>query len=348
MIPRCLFFLVMIGVFITIPCNAQTRSPSTSLVRYSVKFHTTTNTLVVKVTRSKSGFVVEQHWDNGLLITETLPYKDIIGIDPPTLNSTSGVWEAGLWLVQVRGRPDAHFTEARSDMSSAPPRQTTNVFLIPCNTRDEAQTVYDKLTQSWKTFRYVVQCPDAGSSIACDSFNAMVEKHDADIMNVVDSPFQYAYVCFNSDYEDRFLTLSVGLPPSSGGWRKTGPSGELVYSPTLLDFEIYTKGVLEDSRIAFLKWSKVTGVAGSETATTVPHVTTQRSNASWALVDINQEELDLQYKFTNLDHTVTSYLLQIRRSTNRFLETYNFPNRNGQTGRTTNEGSCVEFGGQSR
>ena len=191
---------------------------------------------------------------------------------------------------------------------------------------------------------YLYDCSKLSyGSPGCKSFNEMIENKDATILSNLKSP-NHAFVCF-VPYEDQFITLSFQVPPDGTFLASKTSPGLLVTLGTTL-FYRFENGVQHSSDILFGEWRKTKSFSG-------PPVFVSEDSTSRTSAYISYEELSYSQQFENLAGTKTIYTLQIRRSTLRFTETFDFPEipsatKGGNTTtkaieRSTHSGYCAEF-----
>jgi hypothetical protein len=189
---------------------------------------------------------------------------------------------------------------------------------------------------------YSVDCSDFGMSPGCKSFNELVSKQDEDIISQVQTQ---AFVCFVPN-EDTFMMLSYQGPEPSLFTEKTKftetEDGVVFYSR-------FKSGIQDEFKILPGTWTR--------TKSNVAWVSFESSKEVPAHASISSPELSFAYDYKNLRGTTTTYALQIRRSTKRFVQTFQFPNddspakntkspqpqNSASKMRTEDTGHCAEF-----
>jgi len=190
---------------------------------------------------------------------------------------------------------------------------------------------------------YTVDCATVFAVISCRSYNEMIENKDEDLLGAVKTP---SLVCFRDD-EDAFVVLAEIVPSPNLVYRETSK----VVSETsgVVFYYRFKKGLNDDFRYVSGMWSKLNlGEA--------PSISFESSKGSDTKVSISPAELSVSYQYKNLGGSITSYSIQVRRSTKRFVETFQFPDepaapeknkpavpkRPGNT-RMEYTGHCAEF-----
>ena len=184
-------------------------------------------------------------------------------------------------------------------------------------------------------------------SPGCPSFNEMLSSEDKDILRRLTGDYE-AYVCFRPG-EDVFTVVNfVKFNEKALVKAEKGPMLEQVGTA---EFVRYSNGVEDDNGLTFGKWTnwpKATADLASFSSSDLD----RSSPDSSARIDVNSSEVLLTYKWKNLVSTTTSYTLQIRRSTRRFVETLEFPEPKTDTKsaappkpleRFTHSGYCAEY-----
>lgn len=178
------------------------------------------------------------------------------------------------------------------------------------------------------------------SSAGCSSYDQMVSKGDKDLAeNFKDN--LHSFVCFRPN-EDTFIVLSFPDPvkesfapvPSKPGITKT---------TGFFEYERFKDGVSEESEIALGDWTKL------KITDSVPFFST--ANTADPNATLSETELDYTHSFKNLAGTTTRYVLQLRRSTLRFNETFTYaeasPKQSTKQTPSQNQvtvsGYCTEF-----
>ena len=178
------------------------------------------------------------------------------------------------------------------------------------------------------------------SSAGCGSYNQMINKGDKDLMETFKENF-HSLVCFRPN-EDTFIVLSFADPlrdafapvPSKPGISKT---------TGFLNYERFKDGVADETEMAFGDWTKL------KVVDSIPFFNT--ANSANPNATLSDTELDYTYSYKNLAGTTTRYVLQLRRSTLRFNESFTYAEPSGKqpTKRTPSQnqitvsGYCTEF-----
>jgi len=167
-------------------------------------------------------------------------------------------------------------------------------------------------------------------SAGCASYNEMIQKKDKGLLSAVSN---HAFVCFRKG-EDAFVTVSYH-DPLPAFFSKDAEKGILKQIGTIR-YATYKNGVQEIELPISGFWTK----AFPEDA---PVFTPRESEIQ---ATVNDGEVSYSYPYPNLGGTTTHYMIRIRRSTLRFVETYE-AHRNDKksttTDQMTNTGYCVEF-----
>lgn|GEM_PF-3055732 len=153
-------------------------------------------------------------------------------------------------------------------------------------------------------------------SLGCTSFKEMVDKNDPDIV----SALKYStntYICFIPN-EDEFVVAAFGVPADSDFSPGTGRS--LLIAPDIFSFYRFKNGIEDSSDIVTGKWTKFKGLTMNPSFTSEQEI--KVSHAS-----VTESEVTYDHTYTNLNGTQTTYTLQIRRSTLRFNESYDAPDK---------------------
>jgi hypothetical protein len=169
----------------------------------------------------------------------------------------------------------------------------------------------------------------------CKSFNEMLAAQDKDVLRSLAGSDQ-AYVCFRTG-EDVFTIVSFEKTDDLYSFKKTATSiAETSGFPTLTR---YKEGVSEDYQPFWGKWRKLAS-ASNETA----HFIGGGSALRPFRVSIDNSEVSVSYQWKNVSNTITTYTLQIRRSTKRGLETLEAPppptDKNKSVSQTTFQDFC--------
>jgi hypothetical protein len=146
----------------------------------------------------------------------------------------------------------------------------------------------------------------------------MVEHQNKDLTRELSTN---TYVCFRQN-ADVFFVISFQQRVGTG------------YVAPLVRYKLFKDGILDDSRIAYGDWQEA--LNGSYTF--------RQSKTSEASALVTDDEVHFGYSFKNSKAQVTHYGAQIRRSTLRCSEDYEYPS-DMDKGRDSNNfaGYCQEF-----
>lgn len=153
-------------------------------------------------------------------------------------------------------------------------------------------------------------------SLGCTSFKEMVDKNDPDIL----SALKYStntYVCFIPN-EDEFLIAAFGVPADSDFTPDTRRS--LLVAPDIFSYYRFKNGIEDSSDMVPGKWTKFKGITMNPSFASEQEIKTSHASVSGS-------EVAYDHTYTNLNGTQTTYTLQIRRSTLRFNESYDAPDK---------------------
>ena len=168
-------------------------------------------------------------------------------------------------------------------------------------------------------------CSGGRNTQSCRSFNEMIEGHDK---TVLQSTSDDSYACFRPD-DDVFFLISFHQATSEKG---TVP---------LVGYHLFKKGVLDDSRVAYGKWTKQSDGSVDFEETKPPPSEQLVFNAHSSVTEGN---VTFSYSFENMAGKKTEYSVKIQRSTLRFVETYQWPNQRGKGEEpNTYSGYCVSY-----
>jgi hypothetical protein len=152
-------------------------------------------------------------------------------------------------------------------------------------------------------------------SSGCRSYNEMVTNGDKDLLGILDST---TYVCFRP-MEDVFFTMSYSSPDYNLFMKSATSQAYEQFA-----FFLYARfkgGVVDESQMFSAKWKKFAKDGQTPIYLSISDPK-RASNTS-----VSDSELSVQYAFTNRSNTNTTYLVTVRRSTLRFLETYEWENK---------------------
>jgi hypothetical protein len=187
-------------------------------------------------------------------------------------------------------------------------------------------------------------CSDfSAATLSCKSFKELVDHGDKEILDILRQQCRAGggrrgatYVCFKEG-ADKFLVVSFNMPEE---WEKT-TLGHLTGESMLCSDE-YENGSPGDQRFSSLDWLRLDKYHDPSDANTPVtgklfddklHVTPGETAATVGLSAIS-----VRYSFTNKSGSLTDYKLLIRRSTRRFVETYDADNKT-----YTETGHCAVF-----
>lgn len=171
------------------------------------------------------------------------------------------------------------------------------------------------------------------SSEGCSSFGQMLRAGDTGILAQV-SGERTAYVCFQ-EYTDAFLIASFQTPGAFV------PKSKLIgQAESMFDYSKYTDGVrggLPVAGYALMTWTGIDNLPPSGLAhTAIGH----GKDRATVLDTVDPTEIDIAGTYQNIGGTATTYSLQIRRSTLRYKETFEWNKTE-----ISNVGRCVEYQG---
>jgi len=159
-----------------------------------------------------------------------------------------------------------------------------------------------------------VDCTTVHATKSCDSFNELITQQDKDVMDDLKGG---AFVCFLSD-EDAFAVVTTTIPDDKI-FSHTSVKN-LMQVNSVEFYKRFKNGLNDETRIVEGTWAKA--VFNEEDP---PRYSFESSKTGDTTLSIDPSEIFAQYKFQNLRKSSTTYTLQIRRSTRRFVETYGFP-----------------------
>lgn len=185
-----------------------------------------------------------------------------------------------------------------------------------------------------------VDCSKFSDSLpGCKSFNEMLGSNDKDVVSSVGGIYQ-AYVCFRAD-EDVFTIISY-LPPSNEQFRKATFGVEMQATAYLSRYEA---GLSKDEEVFDGKWYKSAHEPAAQAHFTGNGLFASRDQQP--KIYVNESEISVSTSWQNLGGTRTTYHLQVRRSTKRFLETFEWPKpptaKDKSTEQMTRQGYCEEY-----
>ncbi|HET8892091.1 MAG TPA: hypothetical protein VFQ41_24550 [Candidatus Angelobacter sp.] len=151
----------------------------------------------------------------------------------------------------------------------------------------------------------------------CKSFNDMIAAQDTDLLTSLTGHYQ-AYVCFRTG-EDVFTVVSFQDTEVLSDFKRVTGTG-MAETFGLAELNRYKDGVSEDSKLFTGKWHKLQ-TASNDAA----YFSGGGLAANPSSIHVNASEVSVSYKWKNVSNTITTYTLQIRRSTKRGLETLEAP-----------------------
>ena len=182
-----------------------------------------------------------------------------------------------------------------------------------------------------------VDCNKFGADLpGCKSFNELLAANDKDVtvMLGVDNE---AYTCFRTD-EDVFVIVSMEKPEPER-FKKVANQPYSLVMFAVAYVEKFENGVSQDNRIFTGNWKKFSTLPNRE-----PSFSSKLAESS---LFFGESEINISYTWKNLKNTNTFYMMNIRRSTHRFVETFEVPPAAGDKDRSTQQmtkqGYCVEY-----
>jgi hypothetical protein len=182
-----------------------------------------------------------------------------------------------------------------------------------------------------------LDCSKFDDSRGCRSYNEMVEKEDYDIIASINALY-HSFVCFRPD-EDVFIIFY--FPSLTLDYRAVPPNKLIVVAKGHVYYARYKDGLLEYGDVAHGEWVRPNYGPTEDPPPGVFH--TARSTQPTALVSDN--EIVYGSSFKNLEKSETNYSITIRRSTLRFVETFQAPGHKPSDPfyKSTTGGHCAEF-----
>jgi hypothetical protein len=189
-------------------------------------------------------------------------------------------------------------------------------------------------------------CTDFPSAkAACESFKELVERRDKELLAILSQRCRMnsfgsgrgarqgsAYACF-IEGEDRFLTVGFSMPAS----KEEVPSGVVTGDKGLLCLDEYKQGMPGDTQRSTELENDPLAPAEDKPAAMSP-VTGKELGLSDVRAAVDSSAIWVSYSFLNGNGGKTDYQLKIRRSTKRFVETYE-----GDKKTYTETGHCAVF-----
>jgi hypothetical protein len=171
------------------------------------------------------------------------------------------------------------------------------------------------------------------SSAGCSSFNQMLRAGDKGILAQLSwESNSRAYVCFE-EYADSFLIVSFEVPKVF-----VPKSKYLSQALSIFAYSKYTEGVESTPSVGgilSMTWNKLGDSAPIGRAR---NTLGTGKDAVVAVDSVNLEEIGIEGSYPNVGGTTTSYSLQIRRSTLRYKETFDW-----NKSEISNTGRCIEY-----
>lgn len=152
-------------------------------------------------------------------------------------------------------------------------------------------------------------------SPGCRSYNEMVTNSDPELIRVLYS--STSFVCFRPN-QDVFFTISYHEPQDDSLFVETKSGSGTYEQDSVLSYYRFKSGVVDEFQTFSGKWRKF-GKAGQAFFTAAP-------SAEGGGASVDDTEANVQYGFKNLAGTETAYSVSVRRSTLRFLESYEWGN----------------------
>lgn len=177
-----------------------------------------------------------------------------------------------------------------------------------------------------------VDCTKVESLSACASFNEMVYAKDKDLLSSIQGG-DHTFVCFRTS-EDVFIVISLSSPYDRG-FAKPAPGKTASSQFGRVRYKRYKDGISEYIRFAPGTWTRETGMP--DTFETKPKAPVSAY--------MNDDELGVGFSYPNAVKTITDYSLTLRRSTLRFVETYEAKDAKPTKPDYTSSagGHCTEF-----
>jgi hypothetical protein len=163
----------------------------------------------------------------------------------------------------------------------------------------------------------------------------MIAKNDKDILSSLDQAHP-GYVCFRPE-KDIFI-LVYSRPPYDFQFRNVPGAPTVVQADGDVYYERYEDGLQDDFKSTSGTWRKAP--SAPELGMHFVHSPSSK-NSDATLTDA---QVSFSFTFENVQHNTTSYEIEIRRSTLRFLEQYSYDDpKTKQQVRGSYTGHCAEF-----
>lgn len=188
------------------------------------------------------------------------------------------------------------------------------------------------------TSPYHVDCKTIASAYGCASYNDMIDKKDAEILQSI-SNNSTLYVCFRN-LEDAFALIGFNEPPAAAF--HLGASKKTSLADGMVKYSRYVNGTNEDIQLATGKWVKVLPAEDNEVI--FAPMLRKGGVPDTPIANINDSEITFRYHYENVSRTETLYIITLRRSTLRFNELWESPDpKTKQSTQRTESGTCVAF-----
>jgi hypothetical protein len=192
---------------------------------------------------------------------------------------------------------------------------------------------------------FKADCRGVRALKSCQSFNEMIDQRDETLMKSLVS--NIAFVCFRSN-EDVFFVVNFEPPTFLDEPSAKKPIQTVT---GFIYYERFKEGISESSQMAIGEWRKTRWS---------DQPLWKSSSGEKAFVILDESEITFGFSYENVGRGKTNYLAQVRRSTKRFVETFewNFPKETKvpkqsrssvqavndiESGKDTNSGYCVAY-----
>jgi hypothetical protein len=181
-----------------------------------------------------------------------------------------------------------------------------------------------------------VICTDTDSKTACNTFKAMAEANDRDIVSVIDGT-QVAYVCPRPKV-DEFFVVSFTRPEEYKyiPIDPKNPKGAVTQTD-VVSFIVYALGVEASNLYELGTWKRLVNDPAIDFT-----VFTSSQESTGLEVRIDAAEVYLKSEFKNANGTQTVNMQTIRRSTGRFRETWAI--KDAKDSFQVMQGQCFMYG----
>jgi len=180
-------------------------------------------------------------------------------------------------------------------------------------------------------------CSDPSYQLACKSYNELVSSQDPELMALFNS--HDAYVCFRES-EDVFYIMSLGTPEPNEFVKVGRNTFYQSRYDGIVVFERFKNGQEDESKMVTGQWTKFGPNSNPHFETlskSIPHLA------------VTDSEIYFYEEYKNLGGGTTKYTVQIRRSTMRASESFEWhnpstdPKKPPTNGTDTNSGHCIVF-----